>query len=284
MQIILDDGRRLGYAEYGDPAGSPLLYFHGLPSSRLEAALCEEAGRRLGIRILAVDRPGYGLSDFQPGRRLTDWPDDVSTLAEGLGIGRFAVLGVSGGGPYALACAWKIPEKLSAVTVVGGLAPLDQPETLRAMHWDARLAFELARRSYILLWLAYGVTMGGAIRMLPSVGYQWQRLSGSAADRAALARERVKRIMLAALRESVRQGVRGPLWDVVLYAQAWGFRLEDIGIPVTLWHGMADRLVPLAHARVVASALPHARLHVVEGGHFSLPVDHTEAILGGQVG
>jgi len=281
MQITLGDGRRLGYAEYGDPAGSPLLYFHGLPSSRLEAALCEGAGRRLGIRILAVDRPGYGLSDFQPGRRLCDWPDDVSTLAESLGIGRFAVMGVSGGGPYALACAWKIPEKLSAVKVVGGLAPLDQPETLHAMRWHARLAFKLARRSYALLWLVHGATLGGAIRMLPAVGYEWQRVNGSAADRAVLARDRVKRIMLATLRESVRQGVRGPLWDVMLYARAWGFRLEDIGIPVTLWHGTADRLVPPAHARVVAGALPHARLNVVEGeGHFSLPIDHGEAILG----
>lgn len=280
MQIQLGDGRRLGYAEYGDLRGSPLLYFHGLPSSRLEAACCDAAARRLGIRVVALDRPGYGLSDFKPHRRLVDWPDDVVTLTDRLGIGRFAVLGISGGGPYALACAWKIPERLAGVKIVGGLAPLDRPDTREAMRWHARLAFALARRSYALLWLAYGATLGGAIRMSDEIGYAWQRMTGSQADRATLARPGVKSLMLATLRESVRQGVRGPLWDVVLYAHDWGFLLEEITIPVVLWHGAADRMVPAYHARVNASLLRHAHLRLIEGeGHYSLPIDHCEAIL-----
>jgi hypothetical protein len=104
-QIQLDDGRRLGYAEYGDPKGKPMLYCHGLPASRLEAAFCDTAAKQLGIRIVAVDRPGYGLSDFQAQRLMSGWPDDVLQLTGILGIERFAVMGVSGGGPYALACA-----------------------------------------------------------------------------------------------------------------------------------------------------------------------------------
>ncbi len=280
MQIRLNDGRHLGYAEYGERCGRPLLYFHGLPSSRLEAAFCDAAARRLGIRIIAADRPGCGLSDLQPRRSLCDWPGDVLELTQSLGIERFAVLGVSGGGPYALACAWKIPDKLTDVKIVCGLAPLDHPGTLPAMRWHARLAFGLAQRSYPLLWLAYGVTVSAAIRLFPATAYSWQRATGSPADRAVLERDSVKAIMLATLQESVRQGVQGPLQDVVLYAHDWGFRLEDIDLPVALWHGEADRIVPPYHARFIAGALARSSLKLVEGeGHYSLPIGYCGDIL-----
>ena len=106
--IRLQDGRRLGYADLGDAGGTPVFYFHGFPSSRLEACMVEEHARRLGVRLLAVDRPGYGLSDDLPGRTIPDWPDDVVALADALGLERFAVVGSSGGGPYAIACAARI--------------------------------------------------------------------------------------------------------------------------------------------------------------------------------
>lgn len=145
--IRLADGRKLGYAEYGDPAGKPLMYFHGLPGSRLEAKLTEPTASRVKARVIGVDRPGYGLSDFKPQRALADWPNDVSELANALGLDRFAVLGVSGGGPYALACARKIPARLSAVGVVGGLGPVYQWWAVRDMRWVSRLGFSLARPS-----------------------------------------------------------------------------------------------------------------------------------------
>ena len=104
-QFTLPDGRSLGYAAYGDPQGKPLFFFHGFPSSRLEAQFTEGVAGRLGARIIAIDRPGFGRSDFKKERRIRDWPDDVLALADALGIDRFAVLGVSGGGPYAAACA-----------------------------------------------------------------------------------------------------------------------------------------------------------------------------------
>src|SRR5437899_12705534 len=104
-QIVLSDGRRLGYAQYGSPNGSPLMYFHGWPSSRLEPRVAENLCADLGLQVIAPDRPGFGLSDFKPGRTLASWPEDVRALAASLGFHRFAVLGVSGGGPYAIACA-----------------------------------------------------------------------------------------------------------------------------------------------------------------------------------
>ena len=278
--ILLDGGRRLGYGEYGDPHGRPLLYFHGFPSSRLEAAFCDTAAQRLGIRIVSVDRPGYGLSDFEPHRRMSAWPDDVLQLTRSLGVERFAVIGVSGGGPYALACAWKMPEKLSAVKIVGGLAPLDQPETLRAMSWHTRLAFDLAKRSYILLWLTYGITVATMLRVCPQTVSAIHWLSGAPADRVTMGRSGVLALLLASIREGLRQGVRGALWDAVLYSRDWGFPLDRITIPVELWQGGADRIVPPCHVQVLAGSLAHPVVKMLEGeGHYSLPIDHGEAIL-----
>jgi pimeloyl-ACP methyl ester carboxylesterase len=111
--IRLRDGRRLGYAEWGDPGGRPLLYFHGWPGSRVEGRLGDEAAKAKGVGMIALDRPGMGLSDYQPRRTLVDWPDDVIQVAAALGLDRFAVLGISGGGPYAAACAWKLSEQLT---------------------------------------------------------------------------------------------------------------------------------------------------------------------------
>ena len=109
--LTLRDGRALGYAEYGDPGGIPGFYFHGHPGSRLEAQLADQAAVETGIRIIALDRPGYGRSDFQPGRRILDWPSDAAEVADQLGIGAVPVLGASGGGPYALACGYVLPER-----------------------------------------------------------------------------------------------------------------------------------------------------------------------------
>ncbi len=123
QQIKLRDGRSLGYAEYGTPVGKPVFYFHGFPSSRLDWPLfdTDAIAARLNARIIAADRPGYGLSDFKRGRKILDWPDDVVELADALQIDRFAVLGISGGGPYAEACSFKIPQRLSATAIVCGM-------------------------------------------------------------------------------------------------------------------------------------------------------------------
>jgi pimeloyl-ACP methyl ester carboxylesterase len=104
--LRLGDGRRLGYAERGDPGGRPLLYFHGWPGARVEARLADEPAKAAGVRLVALDRPGMGFSDFQRGRTFVDWSADVVEVADALQLDRFAVLGISGGGPYAAACAW----------------------------------------------------------------------------------------------------------------------------------------------------------------------------------
>ena len=123
--VQLRDGRSLAWAEYGDPSGKPVLYFHGFPGSRIEPALGADDLARTEARLIAIDRPGFGGSTFQPGRRLLDWPNDVASFADSLALDRFACMGVSGGGPYVLACALRLGERLTRAAIVCGVGPLD---------------------------------------------------------------------------------------------------------------------------------------------------------------
>src|SRR5262249_939959 len=133
--LTLRDGRRLGYAQYGQPGGEPIVFFHGHPGSRLEASLAHEAAAAAGLPVNALDRPGYGLSDFQPGRGITDWPADVAEAADALGIDTFSVAGGSGGGPYALACAWRLPSRVVRAAVISGVGPFQVPGITAGMRW-----------------------------------------------------------------------------------------------------------------------------------------------------
>jgi pimeloyl-ACP methyl ester carboxylesterase len=163
--LRLRDGRQLAYAEYGDPNGSPVMLFHGNPSSRLSWGLIPGSPFRPRLRLIAPDRPGFGRSDFQPGRQLLDWPDDVCELADVLGLNRFAVLGVSGGGPATLACAWKIPQRLTAVGVVSSPCPTDVPGVTEGMSRTNRMLFLLAKHAPALVRLnmaAEALRQGGA--------------------------------------------------------------------------------------------------------------------------
>jgi len=136
-QIKLKDGRMLGYAEYGAPEGKPVFYFHGFPGSRLDWPFsdADDSATQLNARIIAVDRPGMGLSDFKRGREIRDWPDDVAEVSDMLQLDRFAVLGISGGGPYAASCAYKIPERLTAMAIVSGMGPFEAPHMKDGTSW-----------------------------------------------------------------------------------------------------------------------------------------------------
>ena len=278
--IRLRDGRGLCYAEFGDPRGKPLIYCHGFPASRLEGRLMADAALRTAVRIVAIDRPGYGGSDFHPSRTLLGWADDVAELAHQLGFDNFAVLGVSGGGPYALTCARALPEKVTAVGVVCGLGPVYEAETLRAMAWPSRLGFGLAQRSRFWLNIIYGGIVGRAIRWQP--GVLGVLLNGGAppSDRRVINRPDVRQWLRDSLIEGLRSGTRGVLRDFVLYAQPWGFELGDISLDVHLWHGEDDATVPVSHGRRMADALPRVRAKFIEGeGHFSLPIERAGEIL-----
>lgn len=277
--LRLHDGRLLGYGEFGDPGGRPLLFFHGFPGSRLQASLGAAAAARAGVRIIAPDRPGMGLSDFKPGRALLDWPDDVVELADALGIDRFVAAGVSGGGPYAAACAFKIPQRLVRVGIISGLGPFDQPAAAEGMGPAGRLLFGVARRAP---WLMHGPAwlLAQGVRHFPDRFMALTERALPASDRAILSRPDVRRAFLEDAAEAFRAGPRGAAWDAVLYGRPWGFRLQDIAVPVYLWHGEADTEVPVSMGRYQANAIPNCQATFFLGeGHF-LVVDRIEEILG----
>jgi pimeloyl-ACP methyl ester carboxylesterase len=180
--ITLPDGRTLGYAEYGDPKGRPVIYFHGWPSSRLQSKLANTKAKWQHVRLIAVDRPGFGLSTYQEGRTILDWPDDVAVLADALMIKKFAVLGVSGGGPYVAAAAYKIPDRLTKASIAVGLAPTWIPGNLDGISRTAK--FEWGNyHHYPRLRYAASLYYFIAARYLPVLFYANGFITRSKADK-----------------------------------------------------------------------------------------------------
>lgn len=279
-QVRLANGRRVGYAQYGDPKGWPIFYCHGFPASRLEGSLLHGTAKRLGARIVAADRPGYGLSDFQSDRRLIDWPNDVIELADMLGIERFSVLGISGGGPYALACAGKMPHRITAAGVVCGLGPVYLDWAIQDMRWPVALGFQLARKQPFVLHSIFGGLMLRALKARPQLIRPFILAKCSSADREVLRRPEISKPLLEATREALHQGSSGAVYDLTLYTRFWGLNFQAITTPIALWHGQLDATVPPSHTRYLAAVLPKAQASVLpREGHFSLPVNHMSKIL-----
>ena len=276
--LRLRDGRLLGYAEYGDPEGKPAFFFHGMPGSRLEGRFGHDAAKKLGIRVVAIDRPGYGLSDFKPRRTFVDWPDDVVELADALKIDRFSVAGVSGGGPYVAACALKIPQRLTAAGIISGVGPFDVPGATEGMSRQNRLIFGMARRLPWLVSLPYWLMAQGARRFPDRVTSLMLR-SLPEPDKAVLARPEIRALFIEDTAEAFRSGGRGAAWESVLYARPWGFRLEDITMEVHLWQGEEDVNVPPSMGRYQAEAIPNCRPTFYPGEGHLLIVDRMEEIL-----
>jgi pimeloyl-ACP methyl ester carboxylesterase len=278
--LQLHDGRMLGYAEYGHVEGNPLFYFHGHPGARVEAGLLAKSAAQAGLRLIGVDRPGMGLSSFQAGRHLLDWPDDVAALAQHLHIDHFAVVGFSGGGPYALACAYKIPDRLTACGVVAGMGP---PEYSPAgMMASSRLLFFLARK---LPWFLTPLmwAMGRSFQQEEQARKSLVRSARHLVepDRACVLDPDAGGLMAASMVEAFRQGARGPAYEGTMYGRSWDFRVEDIAFPaLSLWHGERDRNVPVAMGRAVADKLAHCQAtYYANEGHMSLVVNHAAEVV-----
>jgi pimeloyl-ACP methyl ester carboxylesterase len=277
-KLTLHDGRSLGYAEYGSADGEPGFYFHGHPGSRLEAQFAHRAAARRGMRIIALDRPGYGRSDFQRHREILDWPNDVAEAADVLGIQRFAVLGGSGGGPYALACARAIPARLTKVGIVSGVGPYDAPGVTEGMRWQNRVGFKLGARFPILARLIMW-SMERQVRRSPERTVEAVARAMSGADAETVRRPKVRQALAAIIAEAFRQGFRGPAWDIVLLGRPWGFRLEQITTKVYLWQGEADVLVPPAMGRYQAERIPDCHARFFPGEGHLLVIDRMAEIL-----
>ncbi len=278
-QITLLDGRTLGFAIYGATRGRPIFYFHGFPGSRLEARFAHDLGLVHEARIIAVDRPGYGLSDYLPGRTILDWPGDVLRLADALGIDRFRVMAVSGGGPYALACAHGIPERIKAVEIVCGLGPMDNPEDSDGMVFLNRFGLHLGRKAPCMVRGLFALVAIGLSRF-PGAIVDFIAAHLPRPDRQTLRRPDVRKLLADSFRESVRAGPKGPTHDVILYSRPWGFDLEEIQKEVHLWYGQKDTIVPQAMGRCLSKEIPGARLTLYpEEGHFSLVISRLREVV-----
>jgi pimeloyl-ACP methyl ester carboxylesterase len=269
LTIRLRDGRTLGYAEYGDAAGPPVLVFHGSPGSRLQVRAAHGPALARGIRIIAPDRPGLGLSTRLPRRQIADWPNDVRELADALGIGRFAVIGVSGGGPYAAACGWALPERVVRAGIISGVALSGHGSALcSGLRRGERFLVDLGLRTP---WLLHAVMTVGAApsRRWTERIFARIRTLASPADRLILERSEIADCLIAGMKEAFRQGGQGPTDEVLLLARPWTFRPEEIGVPVRLWHGEADAVVPVDMGRYLAAAIPGCRAEFIPGaGHY----------------
>jgi pimeloyl-ACP methyl ester carboxylesterase len=276
--IKLTDGRILGYAEFGDPSGRPVLFFHGFPASRLEGIALDAPSRAVSVRLIAPDRPGFGLSDAKPRRRFSDWPDDVIQLASHLRIYDFAVLGTSGGSPYVVACADRIGERLTGAGIVSGISPLNNPTVRLAMNPDQRRMFVAVAR---LPWLArrmFARSMQEVQADFPSV------LSRMAAerpdvDKAILDRQDIKDMLRTNLTEVFRQGTTGAAQELALYRWSWRLALNDVTYPVQIWQGRKDVITPPAMAEELASLLPHTLTRWYPDEGHSLLFARSEEIL-----
>lgn len=276
---ILPDGRTLSYAESGRPAGRPLFYFHGFPGSRLEVALADKAAVRAGFRVIALDRPGIGGSTCQKGRGLLDWPRDVAAFADAIGFDRISILGVSGGAPYALACAVAIPGRLSAVEIVSGLGLIDGYDATRGMWTSQRLLLEFARRAPRLLPIWVGLL---SLLLISRPEQLLKHVSTRLAkcDRDLLMNGSIRGVLAGSLRESMKQGSRGPRHELEIYTRPWGFNLNSIRFPTSHWHGEQDRIVPVAMGRRMAEMVPGSCFRVApDEGHFSLILNRADEIL-----
>lgn len=277
--IEVASGTRLGIAEFGDLTGRPIFAFHGSPSCRLNLTFVDDAARRHAVRVIAPDRWGIGLSPMADRARLVTWADDVGALADVLGIARFGVLGLSGGGPFALACAARLPDRIDAAVVVSSPGPMAVPELRAVTSRTNRLWSTLSVRAPMVLGaLFWGI--GAYARHWPEAFTRMVMARLPGPDRDALSRTATYRAAYAPMTaEAVRAGAGGCVLDYRLQTLPWGFDPAEIPGPVHLWHGDADRFVSTSHAEWLAATIPNPIVHRCLGEGHLLVLDHTEQIL-----
>jgi pimeloyl-ACP methyl ester carboxylesterase len=275
--LVLSDGRELAYEEYGDPAGVPVLSFHGGLSSRLDAAPAADAAGALGVRLISPDRPGMGRSSFLAGRRLLDWPADVTELADALDLDRFAVMGWSCGGAYAAVCAATLGSRVGAVALLSSCVPLDRYGTRSGLTTDDRVLLLLVNRAPRLTSALMRLIIADAsdTRLFNELARSFP-----AVDRAVLTEAEDRTSAIAFVRESMRNGTVGCLQDYRIFGAPWGFELEAITQPVSIWEGTDDHTGPPGYRQFLKDHIAGSIINLVpHEGHLSLLPHHADEIL-----
>ncbi len=279
--LTLKDGRKLGYLDVGDPGGHVVFHFHGHGSSRLEALMLEEAANQLGLRVIALDRPGIGHSDPKVGDRLLDWPADVADVADQLGIARFAVQGMSAGGPYALACAQQLGERVTACSLISAVPPPEVARKtgprVRRLAWWAAYRFPGYLRRRLKQFRPDGLPQEDAVHNRMMRVAQW--LGGE--DLRLMQIAGLRSILARTMMETARQSGAGNRSEIERLVKPWGFDIRGLEGPrVFVWHGDQDRIMPVGPARLMARRLRNCTATFYAGeGHFSVLVNRAHDLL-----
>jgi pimeloyl-ACP methyl ester carboxylesterase len=263
-QVSLVGRRTLAYTDIGEPGWPCVFFFHGAPMSRLHLAYLEQQFLAEGIRVVSPDRPAYGGSSPQPGRSMADWPSDVAALAHALGIDRFVVAGHSSGGPYAVACASLLPERVLAGIVLGGVTDMAWPGAWEGYVQSECELMRLPDEAAGVSWCVerYGADGRGFFQ---ATDFAW-----ADADNALFADVQIGPMIKSAIEEALRQGVTGYAQDIIVQGRPWPFVPQTIGVPVHVLHGRLDALLPLAHSRHTSEVIPGSSLRVLqEHGHLT---------------
>ncbi|MGN6160406.1 MAG: alpha/beta fold hydrolase [Marmoricola sp.] len=264
--VAVRDGRRLSYAEFGAAGGEAFVWMHGTPGARRQVPFDARVfAEEKGLRIIGIDRPGIGSSTPHLYPNILDWTRDLEIVADTLGMETFRVIGLSGGGPYTLAAGAALPDRVKALGVLGGVAPLVGPDAIKGGIINIApyaapilktvrrpLGFAMSRAIRVIRPLA-GAAIGGYAAVQP-VG-----------DKTLLREADFRNMFLDDLLNGARYQVSAPMADVVLFARDWGFTARDVTVPVYWWHGDADHIIPHAHGEHLAARLPEAVFTTVPG-------------------
>jgi pimeloyl-ACP methyl ester carboxylesterase len=279
--VRTSDGRVTGYYEYGEPSGRPVVALHGTPACGAGFAWADQRARTRGIRLLAPDRPGVGESDpwdRGDGATVGDYPPRLTAFADALDLQTFSVLGYSGGGPYALAAAHALADRVQAAAVVSGAGQVGVWASVDDFEATDRRLTRLANRAPALARAVLSLSAGAA-RVAPRASLRFAQFEMSTADRAVMAEFPSARAALAAFAQSCRRGAAGVVDDYGALGRPWGFAVEQISIPVRCWHASADRIVPIRHSDELVRRIAGAQLSRWDAaGHLAI-VDHFGEVL-----
>tara|TARA_B100000989_G_C19531762_1_gene470424 strand:+ start:6859 stop:7722 length:864 start_codon:yes stop_codon:yes gene_type:complete len=276
--IKVAGSRQLSYCEYGDINGTPILFFHGFPGSRLEAIHMHKPATKLGCRLISIDRPGMGLSDFKQGATIVSWADDIMHFTDKLGIKDFSIIAHSGGTPFAAACAYHLNHRVNHIALVSGIAPPTHPHYTLGMKKEHLIANTLIKYAP---WLT-GIMMKMTQNLLDKPEKLNQQLLSRLCqvDYEIFMNDETKEQIINATKEAFKQGIKGPAHEMKLLFKPWGFELNNIHCPASIWHGKLDNQAPISHAQIYKSLIPDAQLMLIDNqGHHSLIRNHIEDII-----
>ena len=277
-EFTLASRRKVCFAQHGDITGAPVVFFQGTPSSRINHPP-ESITAELGVRLIIIDRPGFGGSEPAPGRTLVNWAEDVAEVLDHLGIHEFRVTGVSGGGPYVLVTAWRWPIRVLSASVCGGSGPLELPGALRGAAPVRKAGYLLARylpRLFRLIIRRNTDPRRDAEKFVKSY-----TAHNPPADQAIITDPTFRAMYIANFAEAYRQGPEAFADEVILCCKYWGFDLAEIRVPTHFWHGELDNSTPLGMSRGMAERIPGSKLTILPGqGHMFVYGELWREILG----